>query len=87
MAGTDRQLRAAFLSPFVSHKLWLFVPAARQEDLQLMKELIETGKVTPVIDRTYPLSETAEAVRYLAEGHARGKRRCQSLRYCYSAGG
>ncbi len=38
-----------------------------------MKELIEAGKVTPVIDRTYPLSETAEAIRYLEEGHARGK--------------
>lgn len=39
----------------------------------VLKELIEAGKVTPVIDRTYPLSETAEAVRYLEAGHARGK--------------
>ena len=38
-----------------------------------MKELLETGKVVPVIDRCYPLSETAEAIRYLEEGHARGK--------------
>jgi NADPH:quinone reductase-like Zn-dependent oxidoreductase len=38
-----------------------------------LKELIETGKVTPVIDRTYPLSETTAAVRYLEEGHAQGK--------------
>jgi NADPH:quinone reductase-like Zn-dependent oxidoreductase len=43
------------------------------EDLVVLKELIEADKVTPVIDRTYPLSETSEAFRYLDEGHARGK--------------
>jgi NADPH:quinone reductase-like Zn-dependent oxidoreductase len=43
------------------------------EDLVVLKELIETGKVTPVIDRTYPLSETPEAMGYAAEGHVRGK--------------
>src|SRR5438034_649364 len=45
----------------------------REVDLILLKELLEAGKVTPVIDRTYPLSETPEAIRYLEEGHARGK--------------
>ena len=44
-----------------------------QKDLVLMKELLEAGKVAPVIDRRYPLSETAEALRYLGEGHAKGK--------------
>ncbi len=44
-----------------------------QNDLNILKELLETGKVVPVIDRRYPLSETAEALRYLGEGHARGK--------------
>ncbi|MEO8168352.1 MAG: NAD(P)-dependent alcohol dehydrogenase [bacterium] len=44
-----------------------------QEDLTFLKGLLETGKVVPVIDRRYPLSETAEALRYLGEGHARGK--------------
>ncbi len=44
-----------------------------QKDLVFMKELLEAGKVIPVIDRRYPLSETAEALRYLEEGHARGK--------------
>ena len=73
LAGTDRLLRAGLLSPFVSQKLRSYVAAARQEDLQLLKQLIESGKVTPVIDRTYPLSEAPEAIRYLAEGHARGK--------------
>ena len=46
---------------------------AKREDLLFIRELLETGKVVPVIDRRYPLSETAEAIRYLEEGHARGK--------------
>ena len=57
----------------MNHQLRSFVAKASQEDLQLLKKLIETGKVTPVIDRVYPLSEAPEAIRYLAEGHARGK--------------
>ena len=44
-----------------------------KEDLTFLKELLEAGKVVPVIDRSYPLSETAEAIRYLEAGHARGK--------------
>ena len=44
-----------------------------QKDLECMKELLEAGKVKPVIDRRYPLRETAEAIRYLEEGHAQGK--------------
>jgi NADPH:quinone reductase-like Zn-dependent oxidoreductase len=49
------------------------VEKANQSDLEFMKELLETGKVAPVIDRRYPLSEVGEAIRYLEEGHARGK--------------
>jgi NADPH:quinone reductase-like Zn-dependent oxidoreductase len=45
----------------------------RKADLMLLKQLVEDGKVTPVIDRSYPLRDTAEAVRYLEGGHARGK--------------
>ena len=44
-----------------------------QKDLIFMKELLEASKVKPVIDRRYPLGETAEAIRYLEEGHAKGK--------------
>jgi NADPH:quinone reductase-like Zn-dependent oxidoreductase len=44
-----------------------------QKDLIFLKELVEAGKVAPVIDRRYPLSETAEAIRYLGAGHAKGK--------------
>jgi len=50
-----------------------FVAKVRMEDLQFLRELIEAGKVMPVIDRNYPLAEAPEAVRYLAQGHARGK--------------
>jgi len=73
LAGTDRQLRAAVLSPFVSQRLRSFVAAARLEDLEFLKGLLESGKLTPVIDRTYSLSEAPEAIRYLMGGHARGK--------------
>jgi NADPH:quinone reductase-like Zn-dependent oxidoreductase len=45
----------------------------KSEDLVFMKELLETGKVVPVIDKRYPLSEAAAALRYLEEGHAQGK--------------
>jgi NADPH:quinone reductase-like Zn-dependent oxidoreductase len=69
----DRIIKAVVLSPFVSQRLGPFEAKRSKEDLQVLKELIESGKVSPVIDRTYPLSETAEAVRYLEEGHARGK--------------
>ena len=61
------------LSPFVGQKLGTFVASENHEDMNVLKELIEVGKVTPVIDRTYPLSEVPEAIRYLEEGHARGK--------------
>jgi len=73
LGGTDRQLRAMMLSPFVGQKLGTFVAKENHEDLLVIKELIESGKVTPVIDRTYPLGEAPEAIRYLEEGHARGK--------------
>jgi NADPH:quinone reductase-like Zn-dependent oxidoreductase len=71
--GLDRQLRAMILSRFVGQKLGTFVSTQNHEDLLVLKELIESGKVTPVIDRTYPLAEVPEAMRYLEEGHARGK--------------
>ncbi|KPJ77840.1 MAG: NADPH:quinone reductase [Deltaproteobacteria bacterium SG8_13] len=73
LGGTDRQIRALLLSPFVRQKLCSFISMPRRQDLQVLKELVETGKVTPVIDRTFPLSEVADAIRYLAEGRARGK--------------
>jgi NADPH:quinone reductase-like Zn-dependent oxidoreductase len=74
LGGFDRQiLRAPMLSPFVSQTLRPLISKERREDLLVLKELIEAGKVTPIIDRTYPLSEVPEAIRYLQGGHARGK--------------
>jgi NADPH:quinone reductase-like Zn-dependent oxidoreductase len=73
LGGTDRQLRAMMLSPFVGQKLGTFVNKENHEDLLVLKELTESGKITPVIDRTYPLSEVPEAMRHLEAGHARGK--------------
>src|SRR5215207_4464373 len=73
LGGTDRQIRALLLSPFVGQKLGTFVSSENHEDMIVLKEFIEAGKVTPVIDRTYPLREVPEAIRYLEEGHARGK--------------
>ncbi len=73
IGGMDRQVRALAISPFVSQKLRMFVAREHYADLQVLTELIEAGKITPVIDRTYPLSEAPEAIRYMEEGHARGK--------------
>jgi NADPH:quinone reductase-like Zn-dependent oxidoreductase len=49
------------------------IAKVNKEDLVFIAKLLETGKIVPVIDRTYPLRETAEAIRYLETGHARGK--------------
>lgn len=65
--------RAPLVSLFVGQTLRGLSSKVKQEDLLALKELIEAGKVTPVIDRTYPLSEAPEAIRYLEAGHARGK--------------
>ena len=71
--GFGRSIRAMLLSRFVRQKLVAFVNSENHEDLIALKKLIETGKVTPVIDRAYPLSEAAKAFHYLLEGHALGK--------------
>ena len=73
LGGSDRQVRALLLSPFVGQKLGTFVARENHEDMIVLKELIEAGKITPVIDRTYPLSDVPEAIRYMREGRARGK--------------
>lgn len=71
--GIDRQLRALVLSRFASQKLGTWISTERKEDLEEVRELLEAGKVTPVVDRTFPLSEAPEAIRYMRNGHARGK--------------
>jgi len=68
-----RLIKALVLSPFVRQKLTSFVVKPNAEDLQFLSRLVEAGKVTPVIDRTYSLSEVPEALGYLEAGRARGK--------------
>jgi NADPH:quinone reductase-like Zn-dependent oxidoreductase len=68
-----RIIKALMLSPFVSQKMVSFTVKPNKEDLRFLKRLIEAGKLRPVIDRTYPLAEVPEAIRYLEEGHAQGK--------------
>src|SRR5450432_2807657 len=65
--------KANLLSRFGRQKFVSYGTKTDKEDLKLLSDLMQTGKVTPVIDRTYKLSETAEAMRYFEEGHARGK--------------
>ncbi|MEV6400616.1 NAD(P)-dependent alcohol dehydrogenase [Streptomyces sp. NPDC051907] len=71
--GVDRLLGALALAPFVRHRLRGLFSAERAEDLEFLRKAIEDGSLTPVVDRTFPLPEVAEAVRYLQEGRARGK--------------
>jgi NADPH:quinone reductase-like Zn-dependent oxidoreductase len=66
-------LTAPVLSRFVSQKLVIFIAKITKEDLTVMHDLMESRKVTPVIERRYRLSEVPEAIRYLATGHARAK--------------
>jgi NADPH:quinone reductase-like Zn-dependent oxidoreductase len=68
-----RLLKARVVSRFVRHRLVRHRTRIRPEDLMALKDLIEAAKVTPVIDRTYPLSEVPEAIAYVEAGHARGK--------------
>jgi len=72
-ASGGRVIRANVLKRSSDHRLRAFLLSPKLEDLVALKELIEAGKITPVIDRTYPLSETRQAISHVGEGHARGK--------------
>jgi NADPH:quinone reductase-like Zn-dependent oxidoreductase len=67
LGGFDRNLRAPLVSRFVGQRLRMLSSKPRQEDLQVLRELLEAGKVTPVIGRTYPLVEVPEAIRQMVE--------------------
>ncbi|WP_436794282.1 NAD(P)-dependent alcohol dehydrogenase [Actinospongicola halichondriae] len=73
LGGTDRQLRAMALSPFVSQKLGTFISSENGEDLLEINALIEAGKVTPAVDRVLPLEQAAEALDLLTTGRVSGK--------------
>lgn len=73
LGGYDRSLRAPLLSLVVGQKLSGVICSENHEDLLALTELVEAGKVAPVIDRTYPLSEAPKAIQHVEDGHARGK--------------
>ncbi len=73
LEGADRLLRAPLLPALVSQKLSTLITSENSKDLMVLRVLLETGKVAPAIDRTYPLSSVPAAIRYVQEGHARGK--------------
>ncbi len=73
LGGTDRQLRAMALSPFIGQRLRVFINSENHVDLLAMTELIETGQVAPALERVFPLAEAAAAIEYLLDGHVRGK--------------
>ena len=73
LGGFDRSLRAPLLARLVGQRLRMLASKPGQEDLQTLRELLEAGKLTPVIDRTYPLGDVPEAMRQMVEGHTRGK--------------
>jgi NADPH:quinone reductase-like Zn-dependent oxidoreductase len=71
--GIHRQLHATLLSPFVRQRLGTFITKENGKDLKAVRTLIETGAVTPVIDRVVGLSEVPDAIRGLVAGDVRGK--------------
>lgn len=73
IAPLDRAIGAKVLSWFVSQDMGMFLAKLNKEDLGILRDLMQAGKVRPVIDRTYTLSQVPDAIRYLEGGHARGK--------------
>ena len=69
----DRMITAAVLSRFVRQRMAFLETSQNHEDLVVLRDMIEAGTVTPVIDRTYPFDGVPDAIRYLEAGHARGK--------------
>jgi NADPH:quinone reductase-like Zn-dependent oxidoreductase len=68
-----RVIHALLVSPFISQKMGMMMADANQKDLTVLADMMQSGKLKPVIDRTYKLSEVPAAIAYLEEGHARGK--------------
>jgi NADPH:quinone reductase-like Zn-dependent oxidoreductase len=71
--GLTHAFKAMFLSKFVTQQMGMMLAELNQKDLTLLADLMQSGKVTPVIDKRYKLSELPQAIQYLEQGHARGK--------------
>jgi NADPH:quinone reductase-like Zn-dependent oxidoreductase len=68
-----RVIQTLVLSPFINQKMGMMMADANQKDLTVLADMMQAGKLKPVIDRTYKLTEVPEAIRYVEQGHARGK--------------
>ena len=73
IGALGKALKTMLLSPFVSQKMGMMMADLSQKDLAILGDMMQSGKLKPVIDRTYTLSEVPDAIRYVEEGHARGK--------------
>jgi NADPH:quinone reductase-like Zn-dependent oxidoreductase len=73
LGGMSGAIGAKALAPFVSQKIGFFLAKLNHDDLDYLRQLLQDGKITPVIDRRYRLEDTAEAIAYVEAGHARGK--------------
>jgi NADPH:quinone reductase-like Zn-dependent oxidoreductase len=73
LGGIQRVFRAALLNPFVKHRLKGLISAVRGADLEVLRETIEAGRLTPVLDRVYPLADAVAAIHHVREGHSAGK--------------
>ena len=73
IAPFGRVIHTLLLSPFISQQMGMMLADANQKDLMVLADMMQTGKLKPVIDRTYTLDQVPDAIRYLEQGHARGK--------------
>jgi NADPH:quinone reductase-like Zn-dependent oxidoreductase len=73
LGGLGKALWAMFFSKFVNQQMGMMMADANQKDLTVLADMMQTGKLKPVIDRTYKLEQVPDAVRYVEQGHARGK--------------
>jgi NADPH:quinone reductase-like Zn-dependent oxidoreductase len=73
VAPMDTIVRAFLLKPFIKQEMSFMMSEVKRDDLLVLRDLMQSGKVTPVIDKSYPLNQTSEAVAYVETGRARGK--------------
>ncbi len=73
LGGIQRQLGATMLSPWTRQRLTMFLASEGAATLEVLAGFVERSELVPVLERTFPLADTAKAVAHLEEGHARGK--------------
>ncbi|MEO8439723.1 MAG: NAD(P)-dependent alcohol dehydrogenase [Spartobacteria bacterium] len=73
VGAMSRPIKALLMAPFISQQIGMMIADVNREDLNVLRDLMQSGKVTPVLDRRYKLNQVPDAIRYLEKGHARGK--------------